>query len=186
MRIKLAIILFFLIITSKPLLSNTDSIPCIDSVKIDSVQTTVDPEIFIIETDTIKIDSLDERRVYWQSVVSEFIDSLPSKELVQKFCFKIMLLDSSGQIWGLSLSQRKALSSKLIRTAGKESTFGKYGIYHKTKNIVGKKIHGDFYKWSAVKARLNVAAFKHWTYSLLFLGEKVLFTVRSYRKCLTK
>jgi hypothetical protein len=63
-----------------------------------------------------------------------------------------------------------------------ETTYGKYGIGRSINeksngainNIVGRKIHGSFYKWGAIKARLNDASFKHWTHSVLFYYEKML------------
>lgn len=131
----------------------------------------------------VPIDTIyPERQEFWKQVALQYADSIPNKSTIENFCKKALLVHSKDKIHSMSFKYRKRLLYRTMQVCRAETTYGRYGIGKTMNNVVGRKIHGNFYKWGAVRARQNNAKFTHWTYSILFYYEKMLHHRNTYHR----
>lgn len=143
------------------------------SFNCDNVDVVYDSVRFLMEND---------KRYYWKVISEKYKDSAVSKRNIESFLHETMNISDKETKFNLTHKQRKNLKHRLMQITRAETSYGKHGIgrpYNKrpngaVNNVVGRKIHGNFYKWNATRASQNNASFEHWTHSVLFYYEKYL------------
>lgn len=139
-----------------------------------NVKFTINKERVINAYDSIASLMQNDRRYYWKVVSDRYLNTKPNKANLKTFLHETLNISTKEKKHNLSYKKRKFLNHRTLHVARIETGYGRAGTGKNLNNIVGRKIHGKFYKWGAERGYCNYAKFGHWTHSVLFYYEKVL------------